>query len=45
MYKDTDRGLRYFVKQGDDRVVTDRPTTKAKAAAMKTSWRRSWSKQ
>ena len=34
MYRDTDRGLRYFVKQGDDRVVSDRPTTKAKAMAM-----------
>jgi hypothetical protein len=34
MYKDTDRGLRYFVKQGDERVVSDRPTMKAKAAAM-----------
>jgi hypothetical protein len=34
MYRDTDRGLRYFVKQGDTRVVSDRPTTKAKAAAM-----------
>ncbi len=34
MYRDTDRGLRYFVKQGDTRVVSDRPTMKAKAAAM-----------
>jgi hypothetical protein len=34
MYKDTDRGLRYYVKQGDTRVVSDHPTTKAKAAAM-----------
>jgi hypothetical protein len=34
MYKDTERGLRYFVKQGDERVVSDRPTMKAKAAAM-----------
>jgi hypothetical protein len=34
MYRDTDRGLRYFVKQGDERVVSDRPTMKAKAAAM-----------
>jgi len=34
MYRDTDRGLRYFVKQGDTRVVSDRPTTKAKAMAM-----------
>jgi hypothetical protein len=34
MYRDTNRGLRYFVKQGDTRVVSDRPTTKAKAMAM-----------
>ncbi|HTI39309.1 MAG TPA: sigma-E factor regulatory protein RseB domain-containing protein [Vicinamibacterales bacterium] len=34
MFRDTDRGLRYFVKQGDTRVVSDRPTMKAKAAAM-----------
>jgi len=34
MYKDTERGLRYFVKQGDERVVSDRPTMTAKAAAM-----------
>jgi hypothetical protein len=34
MYRDTDRGLRYFVKQGDTRVVSERPTTKAKAMAM-----------
>jgi hypothetical protein len=34
MYKETDRGLRYFVKQGTDRVVSDRATTKAKAMAM-----------
>ena len=34
MYRDTDRGLRYFVKEGDTRVVSDRPTMKAKAAAM-----------
>jgi hypothetical protein len=34
MYRETDRGLRYFVKRGDARVVSDRPTTKAKAAAM-----------
>jgi hypothetical protein len=34
MYRDTDRGLRYFVKQGDTRVVSDHPTTRAKAMAM-----------
>jgi hypothetical protein len=34
MFKDTDRGLRYFVKEGDTRVVSDRATTRAKAAAM-----------
>jgi hypothetical protein len=34
MYRDTDRGVRYFIKQGDTRVVSDRPTMKAKAAAM-----------
>jgi len=34
MYKETDRGLRYFVKQGSDRVVSDRATTHAKALAM-----------
>jgi MucB/RseB family protein len=34
MYRDTDRGLRYFVKRGDERVVSERPTSKAKAAAI-----------
>ena len=34
MYRDTDKGIRYFVKSGDTRIVSDRPTTKAKAAAM-----------
>jgi hypothetical protein len=34
MYRDTDHGLRYYVKQGDTRVVSDHPTTKAKAAAL-----------
>ena len=34
MYRETDRGLRYFVKQGDARVVSDRPTTTARAMAM-----------
>jgi hypothetical protein len=34
MYRETDRGLRYFVKKGEERVVSERPTTKAKAMAM-----------
>jgi hypothetical protein len=34
MYRDTDRGIRYFVKEGDSRVVSDRATTKAKAMAI-----------
>jgi hypothetical protein len=34
MYRETDRGLRYYVKQGDTRVVSDRTTTKARAMAM-----------
>jgi hypothetical protein len=34
MYRDTDKGLRYFVKSGDTRIVSDRPTTRAKAAAI-----------
>jgi hypothetical protein len=34
MYRETDRGLRYFVKKGDERVVSERATTKAKAMAM-----------
>jgi hypothetical protein len=33
MYRDTDKGLRYFVKKGDRRVVEERPTTSAKALA------------
>jgi hypothetical protein len=34
MYKETDQGLRYYVKQGAGRVVSDRATHKAKAMAM-----------
>ena len=34
MYRDTDQGLRYLVKQGDRRVVSDRSTTHAKAMAI-----------
>ncbi len=31
MYRDTDRGVRYLVKQGDTRVVSNRMTTSARA--------------
>ncbi|HEX5473803.1 MAG TPA: hypothetical protein VFX12_03990 [Vicinamibacterales bacterium] len=34
MYRDTDHGLRYYVKRDDTRVVSDHPTEKAKAMAM-----------
>ena len=34
MYRDTDRGLRYYVKQGNERVVSDRATRTARAMAM-----------
>jgi hypothetical protein len=34
MYRETDKGLRYYVKQGTGRVVSDRATEKAKAMAM-----------
>ena len=34
MYRETDRGLRYYVKDGDTRVVSDRPTQERKAMAM-----------
>jgi hypothetical protein len=34
MYRETDQGLRYYVKQGTGRVVSDRTTQKAKAMAM-----------
>lgn len=34
MYRDTDRGVRDFVKDGDTRVVSDRSTTRAKAQAI-----------
>ena len=33
MYRDTERGLRYFVKKGEERVVEENPTTTAKALA------------
>ena len=34
MYRDTDVGVRYFVKEGDRRVVSDIATTKARALAL-----------
>ena len=37
MYRDTDRGIRDFVREGDTRVVSDRTTTKAKAMAIGTT--------
>jgi hypothetical protein len=34
MYRETDKGLRYYVKQGNERVVSERATRTAKAMAM-----------
>ena len=34
MYRDTEKGLRYYVKEQGRRVVSDRPTMHAKAMAM-----------
>jgi hypothetical protein len=34
MFKETDKGLRYFVKQGNDRIVSERATRTARAMAM-----------
>ena len=34
MYRETDAGLRYFVKQGETRVVSSQATVSAKAMAM-----------
>jgi hypothetical protein len=34
MYRETGAGLRYFVKQGDTRVVSSQATVSAKAMAM-----------
>ena len=34
MYRETDRGLRYYVKVGEDRVISDRSTQSARAMAM-----------
>src|SRR6201999_2974631 len=31
MYRDTERGVRYYVKEGGQRVVSERATTSAKA--------------
>jgi hypothetical protein len=37
MYRETDRGLRYFVKEDGKRVVSERPTNHAKAMAIGTT--------
>ena len=34
MFRETDRGLRYYTKQGEARVISDRPTQSVKAMAM-----------
>jgi hypothetical protein len=34
MYRDTDRGIRYLEKKGEERVVRDKETTSARAIAM-----------
>jgi hypothetical protein len=34
MYRDTDRGVRYFVKEGETRVISERATSRARAMAM-----------
>jgi hypothetical protein len=34
MYRETDEGLRYYVKQGEERVVSERATRTARAMAM-----------
>lgn len=34
MYRDTEKGLRYYVKQGNERVVSERATRTARAMAM-----------
>jgi hypothetical protein len=34
MYRDTERGVRYFVKDGETRVVSERATASARAMAM-----------
>jgi hypothetical protein len=37
MYRDTDKGMRYYVKEGDHRVISDKATTSAKAMAFGTT--------
>jgi hypothetical protein len=37
MYRETDRGMRYYVKEGDERIVSDKATTRAKAMAIGTT--------
>ena len=37
MYRETDRGLRYYVKQDGKRVISERPTNHAKALAIGTT--------
>ena len=37
MYRETDRGLRYYVKEDGKRVVSERPTNHAKAMAIGTT--------
>jgi hypothetical protein len=37
MYRDTDKGMRYYVKEGETRVVSDKATTSAKAMAIGTT--------
>jgi hypothetical protein len=37
MYRETDKGIRYYVKEGDARVVSERATTRAKAMAIGTT--------
>ena len=34
MYRDTERGVRYFVKEGEKRIVSERATASARAMAM-----------
>ncbi|HJZ77493.1 MAG TPA: hypothetical protein VKE51_37445 [Vicinamibacterales bacterium] len=37
MYRETDRGLRYYVKEDGKRVISERPTSHAKALAIGTT--------
>src|SRR5258707_7126000 len=37
MYRDTEQGLRYLVKRGETRVVSDRTTSSTKALATRVS--------